>query len=93
MIKKILVANRGEIAIHIMRACWEIGIPSIAFHSEADKDALFTKYANDAYLIGPAQATQSYLNIDKMIQTAIEKLFISWTNCVAPERRYYHVRR
>ena len=93
MTKKILVANHGEIAIHIMRACREIGIPSIAFHSEADKDALFTKYANDAYLIGPAQATQGYLNIDKMIQTAIEKLFISWTNCVAPERRYYHVRR
>jgi len=69
MIKKILVANRGEIAIRIMRACREMGIPSVAVHSEADKDALFTKYADEAYLIGPAQATQSYLNIDKMIQT------------------------
>jgi pyruvate carboxylase subunit A len=93
MIKKILVANRGEIAIHIMRACREIGIPSVAVHPEADKDALFTKYANDAYLIGLAQATQTYLNICKMIQTSIEKLFISWTNSVAPERRYYYVRR
>lgn len=70
MIKKILVANRGEIAIRIMRACREMGIPSVAVYSEADKDALFTKYADEAYLIGPAQATQSYLNIDKMIRTA-----------------------
>jgi len=67
MTKKILVANRGEVAIHIMRACREMGIPSTAVHSEAYKDALFTKYANDVYLIGPAQAAQSYLNIDKMI--------------------------
>jgi pyruvate carboxylase subunit A len=70
MIKKILVANRGEIAIRIMRACREMGIPFVAVYSEADKDALFTKYANEAYLIGPAQATQSYLNIDKIIRTA-----------------------
>jgi pyruvate carboxylase subunit A len=67
MIKKILVADRGEIAIHIMRACREIGIPSVAVHCEADKDPLFTKYANDVYLIGPAQAAQSYLDIDRMI--------------------------
>ncbi|MDO8715872.1 MAG: biotin carboxylase N-terminal domain-containing protein, partial [Dehalococcoidales bacterium] len=67
---KILVANRGEIAIRIMRACREIGIPSVAVYSEADKGALFAKYAQEAYLIGPVQAAESYLNIKKIIQTA-----------------------
>jgi pyruvate carboxylase subunit A len=70
MFKKILVANRGEIAIRIMRACKEMGIPSVAVYSEADTNALFTKYADEAYLIGPAPATQSYLNMEKIIQTA-----------------------
>ena len=70
MFKKILVANRGEIAIRIMRACKEMGIPSVAVYSEADTNALFTKYADEAYLIGPAPATQSYLNMEKVIQTA-----------------------
>ena len=67
---KILVANRGEIAIRIMRACREMGIPSVAVYSEADKGALFAKYAGEAYLIGPVQAAESYLNIKKIIQTA-----------------------
>ena len=70
MFKKILVANRGEIAIRIMRACKEMGIPSVAVYSEADTNALFTKYADEAYLIGTAPATQSYLNMEKVIQTA-----------------------
>jgi len=70
MFKKILVANRGEIAIRIMRACKEMGIPSVAVYSEADTNALFTKYADEACLIGPAPATQSYLNMEKVIQTA-----------------------
>jgi pyruvate carboxylase subunit A len=72
MMERVLVANRGEIAIRIMRACREMGIPSVAVYSEADKDALFTRYADESYLIGPAQAIQSYLNIDKIIQTAKE---------------------
>jgi pyruvate carboxylase subunit A len=55
-----------------MRACRELGIPSVAVYSEADKDALFTKYADEAYCIGPARATQSYLNIEKLIQTAVD---------------------
>jgi pyruvate carboxylase subunit A len=70
MIKKILIANRGEIAIRVMRACREMGIPSVAVYSEADKDALFAAYADEAYVIGPPQATESYLNIEKVIQTA-----------------------
>jgi pyruvate carboxylase subunit A len=70
MIKKILIANRGEIAIRIMRACREMGIPSVAVFSEADKEALFAKYADEAYCIGPPPATASYLNIKKVIETA-----------------------
>ena len=72
MKKKVLVANRGEIAIRIMRACRELGLNSVAVFSEADKDALFAKYANEAYYIGPAPATDSYLNIDRIIEVAKE---------------------
>jgi pyruvate carboxylase subunit A len=70
MVRKILIANRGEIAIRIMRACREMGIPSVAVYSEADKDALFAKYADEAYFIGPAPATMSYLNMQKVIDAA-----------------------
>jgi pyruvate carboxylase subunit A len=69
---KILIANRGEIAIRVMRACRELGIPSVAVYSEADRDALFTKYADESYLIGPPPATLSYLNIPKIIEVARE---------------------
>ena len=70
MIKKILIANRGEIAIRVMRACREMGITTVAVYSEADKEALFTKYAGEAYCIGPPPATASYLNIPKVIEVA-----------------------
>jgi pyruvate carboxylase subunit A len=72
MIKKILIANRGEIAVRVMRACREMGIPSVAVYSEADGEALFAKYADEAFLIGPAPASQSYLNIQRIIDTAKE---------------------
>lgn len=72
MIKKILIANRGEIALRIIRACREMGISSVAVYSEADKEALFVQYADEAYLIGPAPSTQSYLNIQKVIEVAKE---------------------
>jgi pyruvate carboxylase subunit A len=72
MINKILIANRGEIAIRVMRACREMGIASVAVYSEADKEALFAKYADEAFCIGPPPATQSYLNIQKVIQVAKE---------------------
>ena len=72
MFKKVLIANRGEIAIRIMRACRELGISTVAVYSEADKNALFAKYADEAYLIGPAPSSQSYLNIDKILEVAKE---------------------
>ncbi len=71
-IKKILIANRGEIAIRVMRACREMGIDSVAVYSDADKDALFARYADEAYSIGPAPATASYLNMVKVINAAKE---------------------
>jgi pyruvate carboxylase subunit A len=71
-VRKVLVANRGEIAIRVMRACREMGIASVAVYSEADKEALFAKYADEAWYIGPAPATQSYLNMQKVIGVAKE---------------------
>ena len=70
MVNKILIANRGEIAIRIMRACREMGIASVAAYSEADKEALFARYADEAYCVGPPPATASYLNIQKVIEVA-----------------------
>ncbi|HMB46520.1 MAG TPA: acetyl-CoA carboxylase biotin carboxylase subunit [Candidatus Methanoperedens sp.] len=70
MFKKILIANRGEIAIRVMRACRELDVKTVAVYSEVDKNALFAKYADEAYLIGPAPANQSYLNMDKIIEVA-----------------------
>jgi len=70
MFKKVLVANRGEIAIRVMRACRELGISTVAVCSEADKNALFAKYADEAYLIGPAPSSQSYLNMEAIISVA-----------------------
>ncbi len=70
MIRKVLVANRGEIAVRIMRACREMGIASVAVYSEADREALFAKYADESLFIGAAPATQSYLNIEKVIEAA-----------------------
>jgi pyruvate carboxylase subunit A len=72
MIKKILVANRGEIAVRVMRACREMGIPSVAVFSEADRDALFARYADESCPIGPAAAIHSYLNIPAILEKAKE---------------------
>lgn len=70
MIKKILVANRGEIAIRVMRTCREMGIKSVAVFSEADRTSMHVRYADEAYYIGPSPSSESYLVIDKIIKTA-----------------------
>lgn len=67
---KILIANRGEIAVRIIRACKEMNIKTVAVYSEADKDALHTKLADEAVCIGPANSKQSYLNIQNIIEAA-----------------------
>ncbi len=70
MFKKILIANRGEIAVRIIRACKEMGILTVAVHSESDSESLHTKLADEAYCIGPTPSSQSYLNIPAIISAA-----------------------
>ena len=70
MFKKILIANRGEIACRIIWACRELGIKTVAVHSEADRDALHVRFADEAVCIGPAPSVQSYLNIPQIIAAA-----------------------
>ncbi|MDA3918187.1 MAG: acetyl-CoA carboxylase biotin carboxylase subunit [Deltaproteobacteria bacterium] len=72
MFKRILIANRGEIAVRIIRTCKEMGIKTIAVFSDADKDSLHVRYADDAVNIGPALSYKSYLNVENIIQAAKE---------------------
>ena len=69
-IKKILVANRGEIAVRIIRTCKEMDIKSVAVYSEVDKTAHHVRLADESYLIGPAPSSESYLNQKKIIEVA-----------------------
>src|SRR5487761_1917874 len=70
MFKKILIANRGEIALRIQRACRELGVKSVVVYSEADRDAKYVRLADEAVCIGPAASAQSYLNMPAIISTA-----------------------
>ena len=72
MFTKILIANRGEIAVRIIRACREMGIATVAVYSEVDQQALHVRLADEAVFIGPAPASQSYLSIANIIQAAKE---------------------
>src|SRR3982751_2608356 len=69
-IKKILVANRGEIALRVMRTAREMGIKTVAVYSEADRKALHVRFADEAVLIGPPPSAESYLRIDKILDAA-----------------------
>ncbi len=71
MVKKVLVANRGEIAVRIIRACREMGIQTVAVYSEADKEALHTQLADEAVCIGPAPASESYLSMERIISATM----------------------
>ena len=71
MFSKILIANRGEIAVRIIRACKEMGISTVAVFSEADRDALHVSLADESYCIGPAHVSESYLNMQNIIAAAI----------------------
>ena len=70
MFKRVLIANRGEIALRVIRACREMGIESVAIYSEADRDAPYLSLADEAICVGPAKASESYLRIDRVISAA-----------------------
>src|SRR5947199_10220951 len=70
MFKKILIANRGEIALRVICACKELGIKSVAIYSEADRHSLHVRFADEAICIGPPQLSKSYLNIPAVISAA-----------------------
>src|SRR5690625_6794772 len=70
MIKKLLIANRGEIAVRIIQACKELDIETVAVYSEADAESLHVQLADEAYCIGPAASKDSYLNITQIISVA-----------------------
>ena len=72
MFSKVLVANRGEIAVRVIRALDELGIASVAVYSEADRDAQHVKRAGEAYLLGPGPAAETYLKVDKLIEVCKE---------------------
>ena len=70
MFKKILIANRGEISLRIIRSCREMGIKTVAVYSEADRYSLHVKFADEAICIGPASSKESYLHIPRIISAA-----------------------
>ena len=67
---RLLIANRGEIALRVMRTCREMGIPTVAVYSDADRESLFVEMADDAYHLGAASSSESYLNIPRILEVA-----------------------
>ena len=89
MFSKILIANRGEIALRVLKACKEMGIGTVAIYSEADKDLKHVKMADEAVCIGPPESSKSYLNIPAIISacelTNAEAIPVSYTHLRAHE--------
>ena len=86
MFSKILIANRGEIAVRIIRACREMGISTVAIYSEADRNAMHVQLADESYCVGGSRVADSYLNIPAILTVAVE----SGAQAIHPG---YHARR
>ncbi|MFA6665177.1 MAG: biotin carboxylase N-terminal domain-containing protein, partial [Armatimonadota bacterium] len=85
MFKKILIANRGEIAVRVIRACRELGIATVAVYSQADEDSLHVKLADESVCIGPAPNKESYLNAPNIISAAV----ITGADAIHPGYGYF----
>lgn len=85
MFNKILIANRGEIAVRIIRACRELGIKTVAIYSDIDKDSLHANLADEAVCVGPAESKKSYLNIKAIIEAA----YLTGADAIHPGYRLF----
>ena len=85
MFQKVLIANRGEIAVRIIQACRDLGIISVAVYSEADREALHAQIADEAVCIGPAPSKDSYLNMERILSAAL----VTGADAVHPVSAFY----